>query len=97
MLLDIQEVSSSIQVGVAAIGEDVSKLTSQYEIDRLDGRQRLLLQWLSPVDPEQSHKVALQLHQEGTSEWILDSKEVLEWISSTSSCLWLSGFRMSTA
>jgi hypothetical protein len=91
LLLDIQEVSSSVQSGVLNVQEDVSTLKRQYEIDRLDGRQKKLLQWLSPVDPEQSHKVAQQLHQEGTGEWIIHSQEISEWKSGHNHCLWLSG------
>lgn len=95
LLLDIQQVSSSTQLTVLDVQDNVSKLTRQYELDRLDNRHRGLLQRLSPVNPEQSHKVTLSLHQEDTSDWIRDTNEVLEWKGSNGSCLWLNGLRQS--
>lgn len=50
------------------------------------------MQWLSPVDPHENHKSAISAHEEGSGDWILESKEFMEWQQARNSFLWLSGF-----
>lgn len=61
-----------------------------------DERKNGLLRWLCPVDPLENHESALQLHEQGTSRWFLDSKNFEIWKSGDRSLLWLSGLRMSS-
>jgi hypothetical protein len=55
---------------------------------------REILDWLKPLDMEASLDTVLQLRQQGTCEWLLESEMLKEWKDSTSgSFLWLHGIR----
>ena len=61
----------------------------------LDKKDRNILQWLSPVDPSESHRATTDLYQEGTSGWIVQCGEFCDWFRASGGVLWLSGFRKS--
>jgi hypothetical protein len=61
----------------------------------LDSEHEAIMRWLSSIDPCESHEAAISTHQQGTGNWIIESKEFVEWYQAESSILWLSGFRKS--
>ncbi|KAF2637645.1 hypothetical protein P280DRAFT_357966, partial [Massarina eburnea CBS 473.64] len=50
-----------------------------------------ILQWLSPPDYSTNHSEARKKHKHGTGEWLLRCREYQDWISGSSSSLWLHG------
>jgi hypothetical protein len=71
----------SITLGLA----DVSRI--------IDERQRQIIQWLSTLNPEETHTSIVRAHKQGTSDWIIHSDEFISWYAAERSFLWLSGFR----
>ena len=56
------------------------------------GREaKIVLDWLSVVNPAHNHQVARGLWQEGTGRWIFDIPEYTEWVDSPNSALWIYG------
>jgi hypothetical protein len=53
----------------------------------------VIQQWLSPIDPIENHETAMSAHQQGTSNWFVESKEFYDWQGANRSFLLLSGFR----
>jgi len=58
-----------------------------------DERYRGIQQWLSPIVPMENHESAMSAHQQGTSDWFIQSKEFSDWERANRSFLLLSGFR----
>jgi hypothetical protein len=55
-----------------------------------------IVAWLSPLHFETKQKDAFSRHQEGTGQWMLDSKEFNDWFSGSGRTLWCPGIRMIT-
>ena len=54
-------------------------------------KNRQILDWLSPIDPEANFKRACALRQQGTGEWILDNSHFESWLAGETSFLWIHG------
>ncbi|KAI0258426.1 hypothetical protein BC834DRAFT_66989 [Gloeopeniophorella convolvens] len=55
-----------------------------------DMNKQRLREWLSPPDPSMNHNDTRRRHHEGTSTWLVNSKNFLEW-KEQGSLLWISG------
>ena len=56
------------------------------------GKRREVLEWLSEVKCEDHHAEVVRTRLEGTGAWLLQRKEIREWLESEgSSTLWLHG------
>ncbi|MDI1486542.1 MAG: hypothetical protein OHK93_005773 [Ramalina farinacea] len=69
----------------------VDALTSSFETFRLDEERRAALSKVSPVDAAISHLKARKKHQVGTGDWLLASKQYLEWVDGVASFFWING------
>ncbi|CAM1508622.1 Fc.00g054700.m01.CDS01 [Cosmosporella sp. VM-42] len=58
---------------------------------RLDEQEKAVTDWLSPLQPSQTHHLAWAARQSGTLEWFRKSKEFQEWLEVRNTVLWLSG------
>ncbi|KAJ7455515.1 hypothetical protein FB451DRAFT_1278026 [Mycena latifolia] len=59
-----------------------------------DDQLSKILDWLKPVDTKARLETILQLRQQGTCQWVLDSPVFKDWEKATSgSLLWLQGIR----
>lgn len=50
-----------------------------------------VLNWLSPLDPEDDQREAHGLLSEDTGNWIFEDAEYISWLSTRGSFLWLHG------
>lgn len=50
-----------------------------------------ITEWLSAPDPSTNFNKALELHQPGTGQWLLDSAQYQSWKEKQASFLWLHG------
>ncbi|KAI0258430.1 hypothetical protein BC834DRAFT_963313, partial [Gloeopeniophorella convolvens] len=57
---------------------------------RREEMYREIRKWLSPPDPSTNHNDTQDRHHEGTSTWLVNSKDFLEW-KAQGSLLWISG------
>jgi Cdc6-like AAA superfamily ATPase len=57
----------------------VDKLNRQHD----DQERRVLADWLAPVDFSNQHTDFISRRQEGTGEWLLNSREYIEWRTGT--------------
>ncbi len=74
------------------IGDDVSGLRNAINLAQKEAKRSELLSWLSDVDNSERHNINLEMHKEGTSEWLVsDSKEFTSWEVAPRSFLWLNG------
>lgn len=55
-----------------------------------------IMAWLSPLDFLKKQNDVFVKHQEGTGEWILDSKEFNDWLLGSGTTLWCPGIRTFT-
>ncbi|KAJ5170039.1 uncharacterized protein N7500_002822 [Penicillium coprophilum] len=53
--------------------------------------QRMVVKWLSTVDPAESHHSARAKHEQGTGDWLLDSEELRLWLTNAREVIWLYG------
>ena len=61
-----------------------------------ESKQSEILQWISPIPYEDSHRTASRGRTEGTGRWLLNHRQFCQWRSTnSSSILWLHGFRKS--
>ncbi|KAL7270606.1 hypothetical protein RUND412_006680 [Rhizina undulata] len=56
-----------------------------------DAERSKILEWISRVPFEEHHWFFRQLRQDGTGKWLLEKRDYIQWINSTSSILWLRG------
>ena len=54
-------------------------------------KNRHILDWLSPIDPEANFRRACALRQEGTGQWILNDSHFDSWLAGETSFLWVHG------
>lgn len=47
--------------------------------------------WLNVVNPEANYLAACHKNQSGTGQWLLESKDFLDWERGLNKCLWLNG------
>lgn len=60
-----------------------------------ESRQSEILRWISPIPYKDSHTSARSGRTQGTGSWLLEHSHFCEWQNSSSSTiLWLHGFRM---
>ena len=57
----------------------------------LEGKKRRILDWLSPVNPEDDYTAAWALHTEGTGDWIFEENKFKYWLATPGSFLWVHG------
>ncbi|RDW91705.1 hypothetical protein BP5796_02870 [Coleophoma crateriformis] len=50
-----------------------------------------IYKWLKPPDPSSNFQVAIDLHQDGTGEWLVCSDQFLRWKITENSIVWLYG------
>lgn len=56
-----------------------------------DDQLREVVSWLSPLTPWDDHAIAISTHEDGTSSWLIKSREFQDWINGSHPILWLSG------
>ncbi|THY08502.1 Pfs, NACHT and ankyrin domain protein [Aureobasidium pullulans] len=54
-------------------------------------RQDQIEEWLSPPDPSESHRIAIEKHQRNTGAWFLGSDVFAFWEAGAAHSLWLHG------
>jgi hypothetical protein len=60
----------------------------------LDEERRAIVNWLSPLNFFKKQKDVFSSRQEGTGEWLLESKDFKDWVSDTGKTLWCPGIRL---
>ncbi|RDW60559.1 hypothetical protein BP6252_11942 [Coleophoma cylindrospora] len=77
------------------IGHGQTLLTTRmkYQTEKLldTYRDDKIYKWLKPPDPSSNFQVAIDLHQDGTGEWLVCSDQFLRWKITENSILWLHG------
>jgi ankyrin repeat protein len=88
--------STSHQLGdVSNKVDDVSDQLSCLQLDvsnwRRDDQFQKVMSWLNAPDHDTHHAAALQKHEPGTGDWLLQSETYKTWRGGTGSHLWLHG------
>ena len=66
------------------------KHESKAERSKGSKQQRIFL-WLGALDSEASHKSMRNIHEPGTSHWLIETREFRRWVKGDSKVLWLHG------
>lgn len=107
MLISASALALATKTKVDEMGEQMHKLTNAHEgknfllillltmITRsfLDQVDQALVDWLSPLDFIPMQNELSSRRQQGTGQWLLESKEFLNWCSGANGVLWCSGMR----
>ncbi|KAE9366849.1 ankyrin [Stipitochalara longipes BDJ] len=72
---------------ISNISQDLNTVLDFHRDDQHDA----ILKWLSTVDVSQGFQAALQKHQEGTGEWLLEKSEFRDWKFTSGGWLWILG------
>ena len=88
----ILEMTIYLDTTAHGINENVKDLLKNQGSRYDNERKQDLLRWLSPLHPVETHDSIAQGHQDGTSEWFLESEDFHDWLSASQSCLWVSAF-----
>ena len=57
----------------------------------VDQERREILKWLVTTDPSSNHNAAFHLHEPHTGKWFFGSPEYKDWLTGSTSHLWLHG------
>lgn len=60
----------------------------------LDEERRAIINWLSPLNFFTKQNDVFSSRQEGTGQWLLESKDFKDWIWGTEKTLWCPGMRL---
>ncbi len=60
---------------------------------RLDQERRAIAEWLSSLNFKVTQSDVFKNRQEGTGQWLLNSKDFKHWVSGTQETLWCPGIR----
>ena len=77
--------------------QSLSDATARLSLRESDERKlkieknRHILEWLSPIDPDANFRRAYALRQQGTGEWILSDSHFISWLAGEASFLWIHG------
>ncbi|KAL3417181.1 hypothetical protein PVAG01_11181 [Phlyctema vagabunda] len=92
MLNGIWTMTAALKDGTQSTNNKIAELHLEIRSKETDARNRKVLQWLSPIDPSESHETAVEVYQKGTSEWFIQCAEFRDWFRGRGGLLWLSGF-----
>lgn len=74
------------------ISGNVAGLRQAIELMRRDDQREKLLGWLCCVDPSKNYNAAIEKHQTGTGDWLIQRNgKFKEWKNRPNSLLWLNG------
>jgi hypothetical protein len=71
--------------------EVVLELKQDFADSQSEQRRKMILNWLSVVDPSANYNAARSKHEEGTGDWFLNGKRFEDWKTAPNSVLWLHG------
>ncbi|KAJ7495296.1 hypothetical protein FB451DRAFT_1213777 [Mycena latifolia] len=90
--LDLSGQVDRLQLGISKLLVGQESDRQEAEATKNDDQLSKILDWLKPVDVKARLETILQLRQQGTCQWVLDSPVFKDWEKSTSgSLLWLHG------
>ncbi|KAJ9157857.1 Ankyrin repeat protein [Pleurostoma richardsiae] len=89
-LLDIRKTTITWQDRLEATTTRIERMVETLTPKRTEYHE--VAKWLSPYSPRESHQSAVQLHQAGTSGWLVNSSLFNEWFRGGTSLLWLNGY-----
>ncbi|KAI9754954.1 MAG: hypothetical protein M4579_004490 [Chaenotheca gracillima] len=83
----------TVQNTTIAIATDdgITELRQAIAAAKHDAKRNKILIWLSVADTSQNQNDALEEHETGTGNWLLNGKEFEQWMSAPNSMLWLHG------
>ncbi|KAJ5374397.1 hypothetical protein N7517_006403 [Penicillium concentricum] len=87
LAVDHLTISKEIREETKQIHEDSQKTLLRQDVSE----QRMVVEWLSTVDAAECHYSACTKHEEGTGDWLLESKDFGLWLTGTREVIWLYG------
>jgi hypothetical protein len=60
----------------------------------MDKEHREITAWLSPLNFFKTQDDVLKRRQEGTGQWLLETRQFADWVSGKEKSLWCPGIRM---
>ena len=92
LLRNLQDMSYIVASDLNKMSGNLDTFAQKVQDKETLTKHKNITEWLSPVDPSESHDTALGAHQPGTNNWFVEGAEFKKWTESTDSFLWVSGF-----
>lgn len=81
----------AVLAGITIQNDDLSNAVHGIATAQQAASFRMIVDWLSPVDPWTNHHAARRHHESQTGSWLLQSSQYQRWKADASSKLWLHG------
>ncbi|KAK9792863.1 hypothetical protein SCARD494_06731 [Seiridium cardinale] len=91
ILVNVEKVTIDMNSTVLETSSRLQSLANAFESASTDSRERNVVDWLSPLRPWENHNAALKNSGTGTCDWLMRTKEFMDWAEGKIKYLWLTG------
>lgn len=91
LMLQMLTQQSMLDDRVLSINDELQGFRQELRIKQLDEARKETYDWCPGLDQTEKHRSTIQLRENGTGEWFLQTDQIAHWLKQPGSFLWVNG------